>query len=126
MSLKSPLSEGDMTARAIEVHREMVRRETRCPGDTENAMRRIESMSGLDYWAQWQCRYRKQITAEFAQRIMAVWATVLERSVAADLAAIKTEQASLGAVNADPELASLLAEAETLLAKIQARKGGMK
>ena len=36
----------------------MVQRETRCPGDTDNAMRRIAKRHGISYGAIWRLRYR--------------------------------------------------------------------
>lgn len=39
--------------------RELVRMRSRCPGDTENAMRSIEREYGVDYWVIWRLRYRR-------------------------------------------------------------------
>lgn len=123
---KNPLvDEGDVTAKAAEIHREMVQREARGPGDLENAMRRLEAKYGLSYWWQWNLRYKRPERVEpgFAQRLQLAYFDMLARSVSKDVAALKTEQAKgLG----DDDLESLLAEATALLARIAARKAGVK
>lgn len=43
---------------AINWSRELVQREMRCPGDTANAMRRIERRYGIPYSVLWSLRYR--------------------------------------------------------------------
>lgn len=111
----------DMTARAIELHREIVAREARGPGDVENAMRRLEAKYGLDFWSQWVCRYRRKTTNDFATKIQMVWVDLLGRSVKRDLEALRIEEAK-GRKNAETELADLVSEAEALLARIAAKK----
>lgn len=123
MAFQKSWNEADVTADAIRLHREMVDREARACGDIEGAMRRIEATYGLDYWSQYVCRYKRRITTDFALRLRGAYLDMLERSVRRDLHALKTEQA-LGAT--DAELGSLLAEGEALLAKINARKAGVK
>lgn len=122
MKVKTYLNEGDVTADAIRLHREMVDREARASGDTESAMRRLEARYGLDYWSQWVCRYKRTVTPKFATKLQGAYLDLIERSVRRDLQALKVEQAK-GA--ADDGLAGLLADAETLLAKIKARKAGL-
>jgi hypothetical protein len=39
--------------------RDLTRMRARGPGDVENAMRAIERDYGVDYWTQWQLRYRR-------------------------------------------------------------------
>jgi hypothetical protein len=123
MPVKKVLSERDMSAEAIQLHREMVDREARASGDTESAMRRLEAKYGLDYWSQWVCRYKRKVTPQFAVKLHGAYLDLVERSVRRDLEALRIEQAK-GA--ADNDLDSLVAEAEALLAKIQARKAGVK
>lgn len=60
---KSSLRVEQMNAAVIEeaagMARELVSRESRGPGDTENAMRRVESKFGVPYATLWALRYRK-------------------------------------------------------------------
>ena len=44
---------------AIDIANRMVVRESRGPGDIDNAMRRLERKHGVDYWLLWTLRYRK-------------------------------------------------------------------
>ena len=44
---------------AVDVTNRLVTRESRGPGDLDNAMRRIEQRYGVDYWLLWSLRYRK-------------------------------------------------------------------
>ncbi|HSM42021.1 MAG TPA: hypothetical protein VK862_14810 [Afifellaceae bacterium] len=123
MPVKKSLNEGDVTAETLRIHREMVDREARASGDTESAMRRLEARYGLDYWSQWVCRYKRTVTPQFATKLHGAYLDLVERSVRRDLEALKIEQAK-GA--ADDDVASLVAEAKTLLAKIAARKAGVR
>lgn len=115
--------EGDVTTDIMRLHREMVDREARASGDTESAMRRLEARYGLDYWSQWVCRYRKRVTPQFATKLHGAYLDLVERSVRRDLAALKVEEAR---GTADDDLDGLMAEAEALLARIAARKAGVK
>ena len=124
MTVKKCLNaEGDVTSDTIMLHREMVDREARASGDTESAMRRLEARYGLDYWSQWVCRYKRTVTPQFAARLHGAYLDLLALSVKRDVSILRNEQAK-GAV--DDDLASLVAEAETLLAKIESRKAGLK
>jgi hypothetical protein len=44
---------------AASMARTLVRREARGPGDTDNAMRRLEARYGVPYGVLWSLRYRK-------------------------------------------------------------------
>lgn len=44
---------------AVEMARSLVNREVRGPGDTENAMHRVERKYGVPYSTLWALRYRK-------------------------------------------------------------------
>lgn len=123
MEFQKSWNEADVTAEVIRLHRDMVDREARAAGDVESAMRRIEATYGLDYWSQYVCRYKRRVTADFALRLRGAYLDMIERSVRRDIETLKTERA-LGAT--DAALESLIAEAETLLAKIKARKAGVK
>ena len=118
-------NEGDVSADTIQLHREMVDREARASGDTESAMRRLEARYGLDYWSQWVCRYKRKTTPGFAMQLRGAYLDLVERAVRRDLAALEIEQRLKGA-DTDADLGSLLAEAEAILAKIAARKAGVK
>jgi hypothetical protein len=128
MSVKKPLTnEGDdkVTIEAIELHRRMVAKESRGSGDTDNAMRRLEATYGLEYWAQWICRYRREATPEFAHKVHGAWRAMLERSVVNDLDTLG-DMDMRDAAHVDPELQSLVAEAKSLLAQIKAKMEGLK
>lgn len=114
-----------MTAAVLMMHRELLRRETRGPGDTENAMRRLEVRYGLDYWTQWGLRYRPPTEVRdrsLIERVRQAYLDTLARSVKRDAEAFKTEQAK---GDADADLESLVAESEALLARIAAKKAVM-
>lgn len=111
-----------MTAAVLKMHREMVSREARGPGDTEGAMRRLEARYGLDYWTQWGLRYRPPAEVRdrsLIERVRQAYLDMIARSVRRDLEAFKAEEAK-GSTDAD--LASLMAESEALLKKIAVRK----
>lgn len=60
---KSQLREGQMNgsvvvAQAQRIARDLVATESRGPGDTENAMRRLEARYGLPFSTLWALRYR--------------------------------------------------------------------
>lgn len=100
----------------------MIAHEARGPGDTENAMRRLEAKTGVGYWTLWGLRYRrrelKTIAADQFARIRSAYLATCERQLAALRHELATEQAKSG----DDTYADLVAEAESLAAKIRARK----
>lgn len=51
-------------AKATEYVRTMVHRESRGPGDIENALRRLEAKYGLPFWSIWHLRKGKAKTVE--------------------------------------------------------------
>ena len=120
MELKKSLSEQEQMSAALETYNKMLAKEIRGSGDVENAMYRLQAQYGLDYWRQWQLKYRRQICSEFAEQIRQAWLSVLERSVRRDIEALKIERAKDAGGNADNT--DLIAEAEALLAKIEAKK----
>lgn len=123
MELKKSLSEKERMSAAYDTYNKMLAKEIRGSGDVENAMYRLQSEHGLDYWRQWMLKYRKEACEEFVEQIRQAYLAVLEKSVRRDLGALKNElkiQKAKGAANAD--LGDLVAEAETLLAKIQAKR----
>lgn len=75
---KNSLREGQMSEAAYvedaaQIARTLVARERRGPGDTENAMRRLEARYGVPFNAWWSLRYRKPkaIVAGLYARILA-------------------------------------------------------
>lgn len=66
---------------AGELASKMIARETRGPGDVENAMRRLEARYAIPYQALWQARYRrpKQIAAHVYAAIVAAYETECDR-----------------------------------------------
>lgn len=109
---------------ARKLHNDLVAREMRGPGDTENAMRRLEARFGLDFGKQWSLRYRRprSIAVDFFTDLRGAWLSTLERSVRRDLARIRTE---ISKEPSDARLASLEAEAEALLDRIRQEKQEM-
>lgn len=111
-----------VTAGVLEMHRAMVAREARGPGDIENAMRRLESKYGLDFWTQWGMRYRPPEEIKdrsLIERVRQAYLDMITRSVRRDLQALKAEQAKGADDNA---LTGLIAEAETLLEKLEEKR----
>jgi hypothetical protein len=111
--------DGKVTVVALEMLRTMVAREARGPGDVENAMRRLESKYGLDFWTQWGLRYRPPVEIKdrsLIERIRQAYLDMIARSVRRDVEALKLERAK-GAD--DAALTGLISEAETLLEKLE-------
>lgn len=107
---------------AVSYANRMIEREARGPGDTEDAMRRIEARYGVGYWTLWSLRYRrrdlKTIAADQFQRIRNAYLATCEQQLRALEHELALERARSGDVDTD-----LVAEAESLLAKIKARRG---
>ncbi len=120
MVLKKSLSEQERMEAALTMYKKVLAREVRGPGDVEDAMYRLQTFQGLDYWRQWQLKYRKQACEEFVEQVRQAYLGMLERSVRRDIEALKIEQAKDS--RSDAGNTDLIAEAETLLAKIQAKK----
>lgn len=120
MKLKKPLSEQERMDTAFEQYRAILAKEVRGPGDMEAAMYRLQAKRGLDYWRQWMLRYRRSACAEFVEQIRQAYLDTLAASVRRDIEALKVEQAKECGANAGNT--DLIAEAEALLAKIQAKK----
>jgi hypothetical protein len=117
-----PFEDEKVTSGTLEMHRVMVARESRGPGDTENAMRRLEAKYGLDFWTQWGLRYRPPVEIKdrsLIERIRQAYLDMMARSVRRDLEALKAEQAK-GAD--DAALTDLIVEAETVLERLQAKR----
>lgn len=120
---------GEPMTDATMIYRELLAREMRGPADREAAMHRLQARYGLDFWTQWGLRYRppKRVTADLMSRIRGAYLSMLEQSVRRDVETLKIEAAK-GTDDAD--LQGLAAQAENLLAEIEAakaaKKGGLK
>lgn len=70
-----------LVADAREWANKLTVRESRGPGDTENAMRRLSARYGLDYGALWALRYRppKRIFADVYFALAAAYQAECER-----------------------------------------------
>lgn len=65
--------------------RELTRMKSRGPGDTENAMRQIESDYGIGFYVTWQLRYRRSrirsLAWDVVERIKAAHAAECQRQL---------------------------------------------
>lgn len=106
---------------ATDIVRTMVRRESRGPGDMDNAMRRIGAKYGLSFWSLWHLRKgrAKTVDASLFARIKGAYLDMCHRQAAGLLHEIEIEAAASG----DDLDSDIAAELEALLAKIQARRG---
>ena len=108
---------------ATEYVRTMVQRESRGPGDLDNAMTRIEAKYGLPFWTLWHLRRGKAKTVEASllARIRAAYLDMCQRQASNLLHEIKIEAAT--GDDADGDIA---AELEALLAKIKTKRAALK
>jgi hypothetical protein len=108
---------------ATEYVRTMVQRESRGPGDLDNAMHRLESKYGLPFWTLWHLRKGKAKTVEASllARIRGAYLDMCQRQASNLLHEIKMEAAAGDDLDGD-----ITAELEALLAKIKAKKEAMK
>ena len=119
LNTEQPMSSVEIAA---DYANRMIERESRGPGDTEEAMRRIEAKTGVGYWTLWSLRYRrrdlKTIAADQFQRIRTAYLATCERQLHALQHELAVEQARCG----NDDFADLVVEAEVLAAKIKAAK----
>lgn len=108
---------------ATEYVRTMVQRESRGPGDLDNAMQRLEARYGLPFWAMWHLRKGKAKTVEASllARIRGAYLDMCQRQASNLLHEIEVE-AAMGD-DTDLDLADAL---RALATKIEARKAAMK
>jgi len=108
---------------ATEYVRTMVQRESRGPGDIENAMQRLEVRYGLPFWTLWHLRKGRAKTCDTSlfARIRGAYLDMCQQQVGSLLHEIQIE-AAIG----DDTLEDLEAEARALAAKIRARKARLK
>ena len=108
---------------ATEYVRTMVQRESRGPGDLDNAMQRLEAKYGLPFWTLWHLRKGKAKTVEASllARIRGAYLDMCQRQAANLLHEIKTEAATGDALDDD-----IATELEALVAKIKAKREAVK
>lgn len=108
---------------ATEYVRTMVQRESRGPGDIDNAMNRIEQRYGLPFWSLWYLRKGKAKTVEASllARIRAAYLDMCQRQASNLLHEIEMEAAAGDDLDGD-----IASELSALLAKIQAKRAALK
>jgi hypothetical protein len=108
---------------ATDYVRTMVQRESRGPGDMDNAMNRIEQRYGLPFWTLWHLRKGKAKTVEASMlaRIRAAYLDMCHRQASNLLHEIEMEAAADH--DTDQDLADRL---RAIAAEIEARKAALK
>lgn len=108
---------------ATEYVRTMVQRESRGPGDIDNAMSRLETKYGLPFWTLWHLRKGKAKTVEASllARIRGAYLDMCQRQAANLLHEIEMEAAA--GDDTDLDLAEAL---RALATKIEGRKAALK
>lgn len=108
---------------ATEYVRTMVQRESKGPGDLENAMQRLESRYGLPFWSLWYLRKGKAKTVEagLLARIRGAYLDMCQKQASNLLHEIETEAAAGDDTNLD--LADRL---RAIAAEIDAKKAAVK
>lgn len=104
---------------ATEYVRTMVQRESRGPGDIDNAMQRLEAKYGLPFWTLWYLRKGKAKTCDTSlyARIRGAYLDMCQRQAANLLHEITIEAAA-----SDDNLEDLEAKARALVEEIAARR----
>lgn len=110
---------------AVDYARKLVSREVAGSGDLEAAMRRLEAKTGIGYWTWWGLwnKRRKGVGVDLFSRIRGAYLATCERQIRALQHDLALEKAKGG----DDTLADLVAEAESLAAKVAAlvaKRGG--
>lgn len=111
------------TATATDLVRLMVQRESSGPGDTGNAMSRLEQRYGIGFWQLSHLRKGNAKTCDLGlyARIRAAYLDMCQRQATNLLHEIKVEAAATNDLDSD-----ISAELEALVAKIQAKKATVK
>lgn len=111
-------------ATATEYVRRMVARESRGPGDTLNAMSRLEQKYGIGFWQLSHLRggRAKSVDVGLFARIRAAYLDYCENQIRL----LEHEIAVEKAINEDDSLEDLEREAAELRARILAKKEAMK
>lgn len=105
---------------AADYARRLIEAEARGPGDVENAMRRLEAKTGINYWSFWGLRYdrRKTVTADLFGKLRGAYLAACERQ----LSKLRHELAIEQARCPDDDFADLVAEAESLAERVRLAK----
>lgn len=108
---------------ATDYVRTMVQRESRGPGDIDNAMTRLEAKYGLPFWTLWHLRRGKAKTVEASllARIRAAYLDMCQRQASNLLHEITIEAATGDGTDQD-----LVDRLGAILAEIQAKRAGLK
>lgn len=108
---------------ATDYVRTMVQRESRGPGDLDNAMQRLEARYGLPFWTLWHLRRGKAKTVEASllARIRGAYLDMCQRQASNLLHEIELEAAA--GDDTDLDLATAL---RALAEKIEARKAKLR
>lgn len=107
---------------AIDYARRLINEEARGPGDIEDAMRRLETKTGLGYWTLWGLwnRRRKVVDRDLFNRVRGAYLAVCEKQLARLRHDLAIEQVRC----ADDDFKDLVVEAEVLAAKLKAARTG--
>jgi hypothetical protein len=80
-----PVSDAAYLDQAASWSKDLTRMKSRGPGDTENAMRRVEREYGIEYGFLWTLRYRRErlktISISVYERIRAAYRAECERQM---------------------------------------------
>lgn len=79
---------------ARKIHERLLVRMMTAPGDSKGAMYRCETAFGLSVPCQQTLRYQNRASGEFIARLHAAWRSVLEASVARDIAELLRTEAA--------------------------------
>lgn len=79
---------------ARKIHERLLVRMMIAPGDSKGAMYRCEAAFGLSFHCQQNLRYQNRASGEFIARLHAAWRSVLEQSVARDIAELLRTEAA--------------------------------
>jgi hypothetical protein len=105
---------------ATDYVRTMVQRESRGPGDLDNAMSRLETKYGLPFWTLWHLRKgrAKTVEASMLARIRSAYLDMCQRQASNLLHEIEMEAAAAG----DDTNSDLADRLRAIAAEIEAKR----
>ncbi len=108
------MSDAAYVEQAAEWANALVIRESRGPGDTENAMRRLENRYGVPFGSLWSLRYRKpkSILVGLYVRLQFAYAAECDRQMRKMAHELEITKATAGFVHASVDAAQALVNAE--------------
>lgn len=108
---------------ATEYVRTMVQRESRGPGDIDNAMHRLEAKYGLPFWSLWHLRKGKAKTVEASllSRIRGAYLDMCQRQASNLLHEIEVEAAAGDGTDQD-----LVDRLRAIAAEIEAKRAAVR